>query len=50
MGFFHEVRDFFSVLFGKSMPKYIGFLRKPSYEDDKPSKRAKHQLGFRKSK
>ena len=27
-GFFHEVREFFSVLFGKSKARYIGFLRK----------------------
>jgi len=47
-GFFHEVREFFAVLFEKSKPRYIGFLRKPSIENDKPSKRAKCQLGFRK--
>jgi len=47
-GFFYEVREFFAVLFGRSKPRYIGFLQKPSLEDDKPSKRAKCQLGFRK--
>ncbi len=47
-GFFYEVREFFAVLFGKSKPQYIGFLRTPTLKDDKPSKRTKNQLGFRK--
>ena len=47
-GFFHEVREFFAVLFGKPETQYIGFLLKPSLKNDKPSKRAKGQLGFRK--
>jgi len=47
-GFFYEVREFFAVLLGKSKPHYIGFLRKPSGADDKPSKRATFKLGFRK--
>ena len=47
-GFFHEVREFFAVLFEKSKPQYIGFLRTLTLKDDKPSKRAKNQLGLRK--
>ena len=47
-GFFYEVKEFFAVLFGRSKPRYIGFLRKPSAADDKPSKRARGQLGFKK--
>ena len=50
MGFFHEVGEFFSELFGESKPKYIGFLRQPSTQDDKPNKRPKGQIGFKKSK
>ena len=46
--FFHEVREFFSVLFGRSEPRFVGFLRKPSVNDDKPSKKPKNRLGFRK--
>ena len=47
-GFFYEVREFFAGLFGKPKPQYVGFLRTPTLKDDKPSKRAKCQLGFRK--
>jgi len=47
-GFFHEVKEFLVALFEKPAPRYIGFLRKPSLEDDKPNKGAKNQLGFRK--
>ena len=47
-GFFYEVREFFAVLFEKSKPQYIGFLRTPTQKDGKPSKRTKNQLGFRK--
>ena len=49
-GFFYEVREFFAVLFGKSKTRYVGFLKKPSVFDDKPSKGAKNQLGFKKAK
>ena len=48
MIFFYEVRDFFAVLFGKKETRYIGFLRKPIIEHDRPNKRAKQKLGFRK--
>jgi len=44
--FFHEVREFFSVLFEKPKPQYIGFLRAPTLKGDKPSKGAKNRLGF----
>jgi len=47
-GFFYEVREFFAVLFGKPKPQCIGFLRTPTLKNDKPSKRAKNRLGFRK--
>jgi len=47
-GFFYEVREFFAVLFEKSKPQYIGFLRTPTLKDNKPSKRTKCQLGFKK--
>ncbi len=46
--FFHEVREFFSGLFEKPKPQYIGFLRMLTLKDDKPSKRVKNRLGFRK--
>ena len=44
--FFHEVREFFSVLFKKPKPQYIGFLRTLTLKNDKPSKGAKNRLGF----
>ena len=47
-GFFYEVREFFAALFEKSKPQYVGFLRTPTLKNDKPSKRAKNRLGFRK--
>ena len=47
-GFFYEIREFFAVLFKKSKPQYIGFLRTPTLKDDKPSKKPKCQLGFKK--
>ncbi len=46
-GLFHEVREFFVALFERPKPRYIGFLKKPSLEDDRPNKGAKNQLGFR---
>jgi len=45
--FFHEVREFFSALFEKTKPQYIGFLRTQSLKNY-DNKRAKNQLGFRK--
>ncbi len=48
ISFFREVRDFFSVLFGKDRPdKTVGFLRKPSTEDEDDN-RPKGKMGFRK--
>lgn len=45
-GFFYEVGEFFSGLFGRPEPRYIGFLKKPSIYNDKPSKKPKGELGF----
>lgn len=47
-GFFYEVREFFSALFDKPEPRYIGFLRKPLVQGKKRVKQPKGQLGFRK--
>ncbi len=46
--FFYEVREFFTALFERPKPRYVGFLRKSIVQDGKPSKGAKGQLGFRK--